>query len=236
MPKNREKYSAEDQKKIGGRIRAAAKKFGIEVTDKKSDVVEESMDENTEKSVAGIPEKPFKFTQDGVTVTGDGNNTIANPVKAQADDESPEEDKKGDEKEMKSLDSTYAQLKSAIASDKLEDVQSVFNALGTEVEKSFAPKQDATSPADLAAIVKSAVEQAVAPLRVEIATLKAQKSDTVSTGGVVKSKALSLHGGLRPEDLIQKAVQGNQPKQRDPNDNVPMQIRSIARKSTGLQS
>src|SRR5260370_37180412 len=33
MPKNRAKYSAEDQKTIGGKIRAAAKKFGTETSD-----------------------------------------------------------------------------------------------------------------------------------------------------------------------------------------------------------
>jgi phage I-like protein len=37
MPKNRAKYSAEDQKTIGGRIRAAAKKFGIETSDDEED-------------------------------------------------------------------------------------------------------------------------------------------------------------------------------------------------------
>lgn len=46
MPKNRAKYSAEDQKTIGGRIRAAAKKFGIEVSDddeEKKDKAESSL-------------------------------------------------------------------------------------------------------------------------------------------------------------------------------------------------
>src|SRR5258707_15000147 len=33
MPKNRAKYSAEDQKTIGGKIRAAAKQLGIETWD-----------------------------------------------------------------------------------------------------------------------------------------------------------------------------------------------------------
>jgi phage I-like protein len=37
MPKNRAKYSAEDQKTIGGKIRAAAKKFGIETSDDDDD-------------------------------------------------------------------------------------------------------------------------------------------------------------------------------------------------------
>lgn len=43
MPKNRAKYSAEDQKLIGGRIRAAAKKFGIEVSDDDGDKTESSL-------------------------------------------------------------------------------------------------------------------------------------------------------------------------------------------------
>lgn len=239
MPKNREKYSPEDQKKIGGRIRSAAKKFGIEVTDKKSDV-EDTMDEIKNESVAGIPEKPFSFTQDGVTVTGDGNNTIANPVKAKVDDEEDAKDKGDDEaaegekpvKKMSALDKSFEALKSTLASAKsVEDVQAAFNALGSEVEKSYTPEQKPVDATDLATIVRSAVEQAVAPLKVEIATLKAQ-TVAPANGNVVKSKALNIEHFTNPAQMIQKAE--TQPV-RDPNDNVPMQIRSIARRSTGLQ-
>jgi len=56
--------------------------------------------------------------------------------------------------------------------------------------------------------------------------LKAGQSNTVSSGGITKSKALTLSGGTRPEDFIQRATQ--QPTRK------LTQIEQIARKSTGL--
>jgi hypothetical protein len=193
------------------------------------------------KAVAGIPVKPFTYTQDGVTVTGDGNNTIPNPIKAKAEDESPEEDKKGDEKDMKNhmkemsaVEKAFEVLKTKIAEGKsgavnVEEINKAFAEIGTAVEKEFAPAPKAFDPNDLAAIVKSAVEDAVTPLRLELATLKAAQanSTTVSGGAVVKSKALTIGGYPTAENLIQRANLPTQPTRK------LSQIEQIARKSTG---
>jgi len=232
MPKNREKYSAEDQKKIGGRIRAAAKKFGIDVTDKKSDTVEDKMDEKA----MGIEEKPFNFGG----VNGNGSNETSGPViKAEAEDAEEADDakdtKKDEEKEgeMKSLDSAYASLKSVLANAKsVEDVQNAFNALGREVEKSYTPPAPAMG--DIAEIVRSAVEAAVTPLKMEIAQLKAQKQTEIPAGGVVRSKALNFNGvtnNNNPAALLQKAV----PAAEQAPVKQLSQIERLARKSAGLQ-
>ncbi len=207
------------------------------VTDKKSDTVEVTMDENkgdVEKGVMGIPEVPFSYEG----IDGSGNNPLANPVKAVAADEDDSKDTKKDEKaegEMKStLDTAYESLKSILATAKsVEDVQAAFNALGTEVEKSYTPP--APTAGDLAEIVRSAVEAAVTPLKMELATLKASVSKTpvdAGSNGVVKSKALSFNGvstANDPNALLQKALPQNErvaPKLS--------QIERLARKSTGV--
>lgn len=208
----------------------------------KSDIVEETMEENTvEKGVMGIPEKPFNYAG----LDGNGNNTVSNPVKADSkDEEAGEGDKMGDEskehekmhKEMSTLDKSFADLKSVLESAKsVEEVQAAFNALGTEVEKSYTPPAPSTT--DIAAIVKSAVEAAVAPLKMEIATLKSANVAPVQNG-VVQSKALNINpmnpvaSFSSPDQLLQKALsQAGQQSTRKLS-----QIEMIARKSTGLQS
>lgn len=234
MPKNRNKYSPEDQKKIGGRIRSAAKKFGIGVSEK-SDTVEVTMDENTEKSVLGIPEKPFNFGG----LDGNGNNTTSGPVvKADAEDKKDNGDDEAAEgeapmKKKSSLDQSFESLKSVLANAKsVEEVQNAFNALGQEVEKSYTPP--APSATDIAEIVRSAVEGAVAPLKMEVATLKAQLAQTPAPvqGGVVKSKALFNGIGTDndPNALLQRAIPAAQQPVRKLS-----QIERLARRSTGLQ-
>ena len=198
-------------------------------------VVEEKMDEPKveaveEKAVAGIPVKPFKHTQDGVTITGGvDDNKVASPIPAKADVE--EDDEKEEKKEMSATEKAFKSLMDSVKNKSAEEAQRAFAELGAEVEKAFAPEPKAFDPNDLAAIVKSAVEEVVAPLRIEMATLKAgyaQKNDTVSNG-VVKSKALSLNpGGLTPQDLVKRSV--GQPVQ--PTRKLS-QIEMLARKSTG---
>jgi hypothetical protein len=204
-------------------------------------VVEDAMTEKVEKMQLGgtsVPEQKFVYTQDGVTVTGDGNNTIPAPVKAKTEDESPAEDKKGDEKEVKEMsnvEKAFEVLKAKIAEGKsgnvnVEEINKAFAEIGTAVEKEFAPAPKAFDPNDLAAIVKSAVEDAVTPLRVEIATLKAAQAsgNTVSSGSVVKSKALTIGGYPTPDNLLQRSNLPAQPTRQ------LSQIEKIARKSTGV--
>jgi hypothetical protein len=184
--------------------------------------VEEAMETKVEeKSVAGVPVKPFSHTQDGVTVTGDGNPQIPNPVKADVkeDDEVVEE--------KSALDASFESLKGILASSKsVAEVQAAFNALGTEVEKSYvAPPPSA---GDIAEIVRSAVEAAVTPLRMELATLKAQGGQVPVSGDVVRSKALNINHFTDPEQMIAKAITGQQPARK------LTQIEELARRSTGV--
>lgn len=211
------------------------------VEDGMDKVVKNTMDK-VEKAILGgesVPEKPFKYTQDGVTITGDGNNTIPAPVKAKpamdaedAKDNGDDEAAEGEaptKKKSTALDNEFATLKNLVASKaSVDEINKAFSNLGTAVESEYA--EQTAKPVDmtnLAEIVKSAVEAAVTPLRMEIATLKTQTSNTVSNSSVVKSKALTLNGLIRPEDMIQKAIQ-NQPTRK------LSQIEQIARKSTGV--
>ena len=166
-------------------------------------------------------------------------NGYTEPIVEEAMTEEKKEVKKeeevAEEKEEKSvpvveenpLDKAYASLKSALASAKsVDEVQNAFNALGTEVEKSYVPP--APNANDIAAIVRSAVAQAVQPLQVELATLKAQIGKApVTESGVVKSKSLTIGGYTRPEDMIQRAIP-QQPTRK------LSQIEKISRASTGL--
>jgi hypothetical protein len=211
------------------------KSYGIETS-----VVEEKMEAKTSevenKAVAGIPEKPFSHTQFGVTVTGDGVNTVASPVPAKAEAEDSPEDKKEDEKEAKEMsdvEKSFALLQNAMNSGSVEDVNKAFTSLGTSVEKAFVPTQKPVDMNDLAATFKSLLDEALTPLRVEIATLKAgqaTRGDTVS-GGVVKSKALSLNpGGLSVQDVVKRAGQPQAPTRK------LSQIEMLARRSTGASA
>lgn len=140
------------------------------------------------------------------------------------EEEVKEEEKK--EEEVKSapaanpLDEKFEALKSALATGKVENVQAVFNALGQEVEKSFTPA--APSATDIAAIVKSAVDEAVTPLKIQIAQLAAEKSATVAKASQHPvTRALQL----TPADLTQKSQSPQY-----------TQIQKIARKSVGLDA
>lgn len=144
--------------------------------------------------------------------------------KSHEKEEVKEEEKK--EEEVKSvsatnpLDEKFEQLKSALATGKVEAVQAVFNALGQEVEKSFTPAPP--SATDIAAIVKSAVDEAVTPLKIQIAQLTAEK-------GAVAAKA-SQHPvtralQLKPAELTQKSQSPQL-----------TQIQKIARRSVGLEA
>jgi hypothetical protein len=242
-----DKYMPEIRKELGVPVKSNAdkslmdavvaymsKSFGIEVP-----VVEDKMEvksETVEKMVAGgenVPVKPFKHTQDGVTITGGvDDNKIASPVPAKADVEE-EDEKKEHMKEMSEVQKAFASLEQAIASKNVDAVNAAFAGLGTSVEKSFAPEQKPVDANDLAAIVKSAVEAAVNPLRIQVATLEAQVSqgDTVSTGNVVKSKALNLLNptGMKVEDVVKRAVAPAAPVRQ------LSQIERIARASTGAK-
>lgn len=103
------------------------------------------------------------------------------------------------------LDRAFEELKSVLANAKsVEEVQKAFNALGREVEKSYAPPP-APRTDDLAEAVKSAVEAAIAPLRQELAILKAQSAAPNRAEHPV-SRALTL----RPEELIRRGQQAEQ--------------------------
>jgi hypothetical protein len=222
--------AAEKEKALLDAVNAyMAKSFGIEIP-----VVEDKMDEtNVEKAVAGIPVKPFKHTQDGVTITGGvDDNKIASPVPAKADVEE-EDEKKEHMKEMSDVQKAFASLEQAVASGDVDAVNVAFTGLGTSVEKSFVPVQKPVDANDLAAIVKSAVEAAVNPLRIQVATLEAKVSqgDMVSTGNIVKSKALNLLNptGMKVEDVVKRAVAPAAPVRQ------LSQIERIARASTGAK-
>lgn len=116
------------------------------------------------------------------------------------------------------LDEKFNQLKSAIATAKsAAELQAAFNELGQEVEKSYvAPPPSA---GDIAAIVKSAVDEAVTPLKVQIAQLSAAKGEVVARSNEHPvSRALNL----KQADLVQKS-----------NARPMTQIQRIARQSTG---
>lgn len=151
------------------------------------------------------------------------------PAKAEVKDEKPEEEKKEEKKEMSATEKAFKSLMDSMNSKNPEDAQRAFAELGTEVEKAFAPEPKAFDPNDLAAIVKSAVEDVVAPLRIEIATLKAQRS-AASPDGVAKSKALNLNpSGMKIEDIVKRSAAHTQPTRK------LSQIEMLARKSTGAQ-
>lgn len=191
---------------------------------------EATMSEKVEKMVLGgesVPEKKFEY----MGIDGDpGNNITANPLPQKAkDEEAGEADDSGDEekKEMakkSALDTAIEQFKSAVESGKtVDEVNQAFALLGAEAEKSYVPKSQPIDATNLAEIVRSAVESAVAPLKMEIAQLKAVNTVSKSqVGQVPVSRALTL----KQSDLMQKS-QTNVPQRK------LTQIEMIARKSTG---
>lgn len=147
---------------------------------------------------------------------------IEEPVMKSEMEEDEEDEEEMEEKSA--LDVQFEQLKSALTAGKsVKEVQEMFNALGKEVEKSY--KAPAPTVTDIAEIVKSAIAEAVQPLAVEIATLKAQVKNAPAQveRGVVASKALSF-GGVTPEQLLKKS---SAPTKK------LSQIEQIAYKSTG---
>lgn len=133
--------------------------------------------------------------------------------------------------ELSPVEKAFASLKDAIAGKNVDAVNQAFAALGTSVEGEFKSEPQATAPDDIAAIVKSAMAEAIAPLTVRIAQLEAQKS-MVPSNGVVASKALSLNpGGLNINDIVKRSgapVAPDQPVRK------LSQIEKLARKSAGL--
>jgi len=197
-------------------------------------VVEDAMKENVEKTSLGgeaVPHVPFKHTQDGVTVTGEGNPIINNPVKAQAVDDEDKKDEAKETKKSTALDIAYETLKTLVDNKAgVDEINKAFSNIGTEVEKAYAPEPKAFDPNDIASIVKSAVEAAVTPLRMELATLKAGQANNTVSSGVIKSKALTIGGYPTPQELLQKALP-QQPVQRPNPDGIPPKIAEMARRS-----
>ena len=149
------------------------------------------------------------------------------------DEPEKKDDKAEEKKEMSNVEKAFEILKAKIAEGKagnvnVEEINRAFTEIGTAVEKEFAPAPKAFDPNDLAAIIKSAVEEAVTPLKLQMATLQAaQANNTLSNGAVVKSKALTIGGYPTQENLIQRANLPVQPTRK------LTQIEMIARKSTG---
>lgn len=169
------------------------------------------------KGVAGIPEKKFEYEG----ISGDGNNNLPNPVKAEGEED--------DE-----MDKSYKSLKGLVKKAKkgeltpeqyTQEINKAFATLGTKVEQEFVPKSDGVDMSQLANIVQSAVQAAVQPLYVEIATLKSKVGNAPVERDVVKSRALTLSGYPRPEDMIQRA--NPRPERK------LTQIQKLALKSTG---
>jgi hypothetical protein len=217
-------YAGPQKSKALAKLKSLYKSQGLDWESKS--LMEESMAETTatvtsgdgqvDKGVLGIPEKPFNYAG----LDGNGNNNIPAPVKAKKDEEGGEEDTQGDE-----MEKSFATLRTLVNKKaSVEEINQAFGNLGTAVEKSYTEKSVAGG-VDLNAIAEI-VRSAVAPLQVQIAQLQARVGDTVSTGGVVKSKALNIGGqGLKPEDLIQRSVPQPQRKLT--------KIEEIAYRSTG---
>lgn len=135
--------------------------------------------------------------------------------------EEKEEEVKEEKSEVTPLDEKFNALKSMLASGKsIEEVQAAFNAVGEEVKKSYVAP--APSADDIAAIVKSQVESAVAPLLRELATLKAGNASVVRRSD---EHPISRAVTLKMEDLVNKGQAASQPSQQ------LTQIQQIARRT-----
>jgi hypothetical protein len=129
------------------------------------------------------------------------------------------------------MEKAFTALKSKVnGRASVDEVNKAFAELGTAVEKKYtAPKPNQS--ADINAFAE-VVRSMLAPLQVKLSELESRiaKGDTVSTSEIVKSKALTLSGYVRPEDMIQKAIP-NQPAQ--PLTGVPNSFRTLAHRTTG---
>lgn len=204
-----------DQSCIDNSMRGFMVAIRNEMNTVKSETVDKLFDE-VAKSLNKLQGKPVvEETMDKVV------------EKAKEEKEDPKEEKE-EVKEEKSisvvvnpLDTEFEKLKATVASGKAtrEQLQEVFNSLGKAVEDVYvAPAPSAT---DIAAIVKSAVEDAMKPYVIKMATMEAQKVDSVSRSlENPVSRALTL----TPEQLVRKS--------QTPSRKLS-QIEAIARKSTG---
>jgi hypothetical protein len=197
-------------------------------------VVEASMEakETVEKMQAGgktVPEKKFEY--EGISGDVEGNK-VSSPIPAKAE---VEEEKEEEKVEMKStLDTSFETLKALVAKAQsgeldADAINTVFQSMGAEVEKAVKPAAKPASADDIASVVRSVLEEALTPIRTDIAILKAQKAPAASgNGDIVKSKALNF-GAQKPEDVIKRGLAPGQETGRKLS-----QIEQLARKSTGL--
>jgi hypothetical protein len=242
--RNAAKYS-DGGKSIKAKILSAWKRVigGEPPSVEKSDVVEDTemanLDANVtvtvDKAVLGgvnVPEKKFEYSANGVSISGDPQqNIIPNPVKAKQDkedmqDNGDDEEAEGETKKKSALDATYEQLKSLVAKGaSVDEINQAFASLGTEVEKSYVPKAQPVDMNSLADVIKSAVAEAVKPLQLEVAQLKAANQVQKS---VVGQAPLPRSLTIRPNELLQKAQTQQAPTRK------LSQIEKIARSTVGL--
>lgn len=189
-----------------------------EMTAVKSDTVDKLFDE-VSKSLSKLQGKPV--------VEESMEKVIEKAKEVAKDEEEVEESKEKDGVKEDSvavaspLDTEFEKLKAVVASGKAtrDQLQEVFNSLGQAVEKEYVAPPASIN--DIAAIVKSAVEEAMKPYVIKFATIEAQKSDTVSRS---LENPLSRAISVTPEALVKKS---QQPERK------LTQIERIARKSTG---
>ena len=210
-----------DQSCIDNSMRGFMVAIRNEMNTVKSDTAVDRLYDEVAKSLNKLQGKP---------VVEESMDKVIEKAKEEAKDEKEVEDAKEKDgvKEdsvvaTNPLDAEYEKLKSVVASGKAtrEELQAVFNSLGQAVEKEYVAHP--ASATDIAAIVKSAVEEAVRPLAIRVAQMEAQKSDTVSRS---LQNPISRALTLTPEQLVQKS----QPSRK------LSQIEAIARKSTGADS
>jgi hypothetical protein len=203
-----------DQKCIDASMRGFMAAIRNEMNTVKSDTVEQKLVDGVLKSLEQLQGTKPVVEESMEPKTND-----------KAEKEGVAEDEKETKEEEKSLatpapiDTAFDALKSLLATNPTaEAVQNAFNALGQEVEKSYTPP--APNATDIAEIVRSAVEAAVNPLKIELATLKAQGTNAVVNNANAHpvSRALSL----RPAELMQKS-------QQQPQGRKLTQIEKIAR-------
>lgn len=227
------KYEGPQKSKALAKLHSLYKSHGLDwPEDKSKSMVEESMElggKNVEEQkfeyegVHGDPRQDMKKEPMKAKPAKDEKESADEAAKETPQDEKDEEVKG---KKMKSLDAVYSQFKSKLGEDAtVDEINAAFQEFGKGVEKAFAPEPQPVDMANLSEVIKSAIEQANAPLRMEIAQLKSQLGVTAKTDGV-RPRSLSL-GGIRPEDLLQKSGVTAPKRQLT-------QIEKIARSTVGL--
>lgn len=202
------KYEGPSKSKALAKLRSLYKSHGIDWPEggESKSMVEESM----ELGGKNVEEKKFEYEG----VHGDPMQDMKKaPMKAKPKDEeeSPEEEKKEtpetekeEDKKAKALTAAYNSFKSKVlATENVEEINAAFTEFGHGVEKALAPEPKAVDMSNLSEVIKSAIEQANAPLRMEIAQLKAKLGENVQKSGTPTPRSLKLV----PSDLIQKGVQ-----------------------------